>query len=74
MIGAISMLYVFGVVGLGFDWALLQWFFLKNGDTRQTVFVSLSTVPGWFLSVRNMFMFGMLLISDGLKVSKNCIG
>ncbi|PPQ78255.1 hypothetical protein CVT25_011714 [Psilocybe cyanescens] len=68
VIGAISMLYVFGVVGLGFDWALLQWFFLKNGDTRQTVFVSLSTVPGWFLSVRNMFMFGMLLISDGLKI------
>lgn len=70
VIGAISMLYAFAVVGLGFNWGLLQWFFLKNGDTRQSVFVSLYTVPRWIFSVKNMFLFGMLLISDGLKVSE----
>ncbi|KAH9478010.1 hypothetical protein JR316_0010244 [Psilocybe cubensis] len=68
VMSAITMLYVFAVVGLGFNWALLQWYFLKNGDTRQTVFASLYTVPRWILSVKNMFVFGMLLISDGLKI------
>ncbi|KDR76720.1 hypothetical protein GALMADRAFT_139613 [Galerina marginata CBS 339.88] len=65
---AITLLYVFGLCAFASEWYFLQWFFLKNGETRGTVFLSLFMLPPWVHLADNIFVFLMLVLADGLQV------
>lgn len=68
VISAISLLYVLGVIEYSFEWTFMQWFFLKNGETREEIFTALLVLPRWLHVMNNIFAFAMLTLADGLLV------
>jgi hypothetical protein len=65
---AITILYLDVMVGAGFQWYITKWQFVDNGDTRDSVFVSLYTVPLWSGLVSDISSYISYVIADGLLV------
>jgi hypothetical protein len=56
------------MVGAGCEWYLIKWEFVDNGDTRDSVFLSLYTTPQWSALVIEISSYISYVIADGLLV------
>lgn len=65
-----TLLYALGIAQLGIQWYVCCWNFVGNGDTRETVFVSLFDVPVWIHLATNIASFSTCILADGLLASK----
>ena len=65
-----TLLYMLGIIQLGIQWYVSCWNFVDNGDTRESVFVSLFEAPVWTRLGINIALFSMCILADGLLVSR----
>jgi len=63
-----TMLYMLGIAQFGIQWYICSWNFTTNGDTRETVFVSLFNGPVWTRLVITITSFSMCILADGLLI------
>ncbi|KDR68094.1 hypothetical protein GALMADRAFT_146582 [Galerina marginata CBS 339.88] len=63
-----TLLYMLGIAQLGIQWYVCCWNFVGNGNTRETVFVSLYDAPVWTRLAINITSFSMCIIADGLLI------
>ena len=66
----ITLLYILGIAQLGIQWYVCCWSFVENGNTRESVFVSLFGIPVWIRLGINIASFSMCILADGLLVSR----
>jgi hypothetical protein len=66
----ITVLYMFSIAEMAFQWYGTKSEFVDNGDTRQSVFLALSFsgVPRWLNTASNISNCIVFLIADGLLV------
>jgi hypothetical protein len=66
----ITVLYLFSIAEMAFQWYGTKSEFVDNGDTRQSVFLALafSGVPRWLNTASNISNCVVFLIADGLLV------
>jgi hypothetical protein len=65
---AITILYMDVMVGAGCQWYVAKWQLVDNGDTRDSVSLSLWTFPRWLGVVSDLSFFISYMIADGLLV------
>lgn len=70
IVATITAIYVLSVVQLGFQWWGLNWEFITNGDSRDTVFFALVVTPTWFSALGFLCTLLVLILADGLLVSR----
>jgi len=68
VVTAMTMLYMLGISQFGIQWYVCWWNFAGNGDTRETVFVSLFNGPVWTRLGINITSFAMCILADGLLI------
>jgi hypothetical protein len=56
------------MVGAGCQWYVIKWQYVDNGDTRDSVFLSLYTFPRWSGLVVDISSYISYVIADGLLV------
>jgi len=70
VVTTMTLLYLLGIAQLGIQWYVCCWNFLGNGDTRETVFVSLFRVPVRTHLAIIIASFSMCILADGLLASR----
>ena len=66
----ITMLYLLSIAQLAIQWQVLQWGFVDNGKTRETIFMaSANTTPLWAKLASNGCIGATNILADGLLVS-----
>ncbi|KAF8186757.1 hypothetical protein BJ912DRAFT_451579 [Pholiota molesta] len=65
---AITILYLSVMVGVACQWYMTKWQFVDNGDTRDSVFLSLYTIPRWSGLVTDISFYISIVIADGLLI------
>ncbi|KAF8186755.1 hypothetical protein BJ912DRAFT_970635 [Pholiota molesta] len=65
---AITILYMDVMVGAGCQWYVAKWQLVDNGDTRDSVSLSLWTFPRWSGVVSDLSFFISYMIADGLLI------
>ncbi|KDR81224.1 hypothetical protein GALMADRAFT_136254 [Galerina marginata CBS 339.88] len=65
---AISLLYLLALVNLGLQWWLMQWSFVDNGQTRNTVFFTVYNLPPGVHITSSIQGFLTIILADGLLV------
>ncbi|KDR71358.1 hypothetical protein GALMADRAFT_144042 [Galerina marginata CBS 339.88] len=68
VIFSITLLYLLGVIMLGVQWYGLERAFLVDGETLESTFTALITVPGWSNLLGGICTLYMIVIADGLLV------
>jgi len=68
VVTTMTVLYVLSISQFGIQWYVCCWNFTGNGDTRETVFVSLFNGPVWTRLAINITSFSMCILADGLLI------
>lgn len=64
----ISVLYVFAFVNFILQWYLLNWSYITNGETRDTMFRAILLSPSRVEAIIEFLEDFLLVVSDGLLV------
>ena len=65
----ITMLYLLSIAQLPIQWQVLQWGFVDNGETRETIFMASANTPPWVELASNGCIGATNILADGLLVS-----
>ena len=66
----ITMLYLLSITQLAIQWQVLQWSFVDNGETRETIFIAnYYSIPAWAQLASAVCIATTNILADGLLVS-----
>jgi len=66
VISTITALYLLGIFELGVRWYVINWQFIKYGDTRDGVYASYSEIPAWSSFMIAFCPSVSIVLADGL--------
>lgn len=72
ILSTVSVLYLLCLLQFSFQWYLINWSVVINGDTRESIFfAALQGGPQWMLVIDESLFYAPLIVSDGLLVSRH---
>ncbi|PPQ81329.1 hypothetical protein CVT25_015085 [Psilocybe cyanescens] len=68
ILSAISVLYLLCFFNFIFQWYILDWSVVINGDTRKSVFIATVEGPHWAFVLTVFLVYSLFIVSDGLLI------
>ncbi|PPQ73827.1 hypothetical protein CVT26_012142 [Gymnopilus dilepis] len=68
VVTTITALYVFSVIQFACQWSLIQWEFITNGQTQDSVFVAYDISPEWINILIYISSALTIILADGLLI------
>ncbi|KDR70780.1 hypothetical protein GALMADRAFT_144275 [Galerina marginata CBS 339.88] len=68
IVAVITLQYLLSALEFGLQWYLTIWEFIRNGKSRELIFLSLTNFPAWVQIVINIIGAAVTVLADGLLV------